>query len=152
MQQRKQHTAFAVDGYAITASFADCKNAAALNHVKQILLSSFANNTVKNSSGDILAIPPEQRDNNSGGSPYTMEAAQVAYDEGQAMLDTLNAQYDDIISWADMYDSASMESKKMIVSCLIRRVEVYRDYRLHIDFNIDFEQFSAGLDISAIAA
>lgn len=57
-----------------------------------------------------------------------------------------------IISWADMYDSASTESKKMIVSCLIRRVEVYRDYRLHIDFNIDFEQFSAGLDISAIAA
>ena len=41
---------------------------------------------------------------------------------------------------------------QMIVSCLIRRVEVYRDYRLHIDFNIDFEQFSAGLDISAIAA
>ena len=81
-----------------------------------------------------------------------MEVAQAAYDEGQAMLDALNAQYDDIISWADMYDSASMESKKMIVSCLIRRVEVYRDYRLHIDFNIDFEQFSAGLDISAIAA
>ena len=81
-----------------------------------------------------------------------MEAAQAAYDEGQAMLDALNAQYDDIISWADMYDSASTESKKMIVSCLIRRVEVYRDYRLHIDFNIDFEQFSAGLDISAIAA
>ena len=83
---------------------------------------------------------------------HTMETAQAAYDEGQAMLDALNAQYDDIISWADMYDSASMESKKMIVSCLIRRVEVYRDYRLHIDFNIDFEQFSAGLDISAIAA
>ena len=81
-----------------------------------------------------------------------MEAAQAAYDEGQAMLDALNAQYDDITSWADMYDSASTESKKMIVSCLIRRVEVYRDYRLHIDFNIDFEQFSAGLDISAIAA
>ena len=83
---------------------------------------------------------------------HTMEVAQAAYDEGQAMLDALNAQYDDIISWADMYDSTSMESKKMIVSCLIRRVEVYRDYRLHIDFNIDFEQFSAGLDISAIAA
>ena len=82
----------------------------------------------------------------------TMEAAQAAYDEGQAMQDAINAQYDDIISWADMYDSASMESKKMIVSCLIRRVEVYRDYRMHIDFNIDFEQFSAGLDISAIAA
>ena len=51
-----------------------------------------------------------------------------------------------------MYDSASIEAKKMIVSGLIRHVEVYRDYRLHIDFNIAFEQFSAGLDISAITA
>ena len=41
-----------------------------------------------------------------------------------------------------MYDTASMEAKKMIVNCLIKRVEVYRDYKLHIDFNIDFEQFS----------
>ena len=40
----------------------------------------------------------------------------------------------------------------MIVSFLIRRVEVYRDDRLHIDFNIDFEQFSVWLDISAITA
>ena len=70
MQQRKQHTAFAVNGYDINACFADSKHEAALHHVKQILLSSFANNTAKNSSGDILAIPPEQRDNNSGGSPY----------------------------------------------------------------------------------
>ena len=83
---------------------------------------------------------------------HTMEAAQAAYDEGQAMLDALNAQYDDIISWADMYDSASMEAKKMIVSCLIKRVDVYRDYKLHIDFNIDFEQFSMGIDIISIAA
>lgn len=82
----------------------------------------------------------------------TMEAAQAAYGEGQAMLDTLNAQYDDIISWADMYDSASMEAKKMIVNCLIKRVDVYRDYKLHIDFNIDFEQFSMGIDIISIAA
>lgn len=81
-----------------------------------------------------------------------LEAAQAAYDEGQAVLTSLNAQYDDIISWADMYDTASIEAKKMIVNCLIKRVEVYRDYKLHIDFNIDFEQFSMGLDIVWIAA
>ena len=51
-----------------------------------------------------------------------------------------------------MYDSASMEAKKMIVNCLIKRVDVYRDYKLHIDFNIDFEQFSMGIDIISIAA
>ena len=81
-----------------------------------------------------------------------METAQAAYDEGKAVLASLNAQYDDIISWAEMYDTASMEAKKMIVNCLIKRVKVYRDYKLHIDFNIDFEQFTGGLDIVTIAA
>ena len=81
-----------------------------------------------------------------------LDAAQAAYDEGQAVLASLNAQYDDIISWADMYDTASIEAKKMVVNCLIKRVDVYRDYKLHIDFNIDFEQFSMGLDIVWIAA
>jgi len=81
-----------------------------------------------------------------------LDAAQAAYDEGQAVLASLNAQYDDIVSWADMYDTASIEAKKMIVNCLIKRVDVYRDYKLHIDFNIDFEQFSMGLDIVWIAA
>ena len=61
-------------------------------------------------------------------------------------------QADAIISWAEMYDTASMEAKKMIVNCLIKRVDVYRDYKLHIDFNIDFEQFCGGLDIVTIAA
>ena len=81
-----------------------------------------------------------------------LEAAQAAYDEGQAVMASLNMQYNDIISWAEMYDTASIEAKKMIVSCLIKRVEVYRDYKLHIDFNIDFTQFCEGLDIVTIAA
>ena len=42
--------------------------------------------------------------------------------------------------------------KRQIVSCLIKRVDVYRDYKLHINFNIDFEQFSMGIDIISIAA
>lgn len=81
-----------------------------------------------------------------------LDEAQAAYDAGQAVLATLNAQYDDIITWSEMYDTASFEAKKMIVNCLIGRVEVYRDYKLHIDFNIDFNQFSLGMDIVAIAA
>ncbi len=80
------------------------------------------------------------------------EAAQAAYDEGQALLKTLHEQYQDMLSWSQLYDTASMEAKKMIVSCLIRRVDVYRGYRLHIEFNIDFEQYEHGLDITASVA
>ena len=77
-------------------------------------------------------------------------AAQSAYDEGQAVLNALNAQYEDIISWAEMYDQANLEAKKMIVNCLIKRVDVYRGYKVHIEFNIDLEQFD--LDIDTFAA
>ncbi|MDU6203275.1 MAG: recombinase zinc beta ribbon domain-containing protein, partial [Flavonifractor plautii] len=80
------------------------------------------------------------------------EDAQAAYEEGQTVLHSLQEQYDNVISWADLYDTASLQAKKMIVNCLIRRVEVYRGYKLHIDFNIDFTQFSLGLDIVEIAA
>lgn len=78
------------------------------------------------------------------------EDAKAAYEEGQNVLQSLNAQYNDIISWAEMYDTSSIEAKKMIIGCLINRIEVYRGYKLHIDFNIDFEQFSLGMDVSEI--
>lgn len=46
----------------------------------------------------------------------------------------------------ELYDEASFEKKKMIVSCLIKRVEVSRGYKLKVEFNIDFEQFMVGID------
>ena len=108
---------------------------------------SFVNRRSRNANRYKVNIPAQEDDFNSIRGEYVeMLKGQIAKSNNGI------ERYDDIISWADMYDSASTESKKMIVSCLIRRVEVYRDYRLHIDFNIDFEQFSAGLDISAIAA
>lgn len=70
MDGKKHSTTFAVDGYEISATFADSRNTAAIGQVKQILLSSFAGNHAGRRSGDILAIPTEQRDNSSRGKPY----------------------------------------------------------------------------------
>ena len=70
MDHRKRRAVFAVDGYEISATFADSRSTAVLGHVKQILLSSFANNLTDKTPGDILAIHPNRSDNNSGDSPY----------------------------------------------------------------------------------
>lgn len=51
-----------------------------------------------------------------------------------------------LMSYADLYDSASFEAKKMIVSQLIRRVEVYRGYQIHVDFNFDLAQYLENSD------
>ena len=78
-----------------------------------------------------------------------VDSLQANCDSSDEVLANLNARYDEIISWSELYQTASMEAKKMIVNCLIRRIEVSRDYKLHLDFNIDFEQFNLGLDVSA---
>lgn len=70
MQGMKNSTVFAVDGYEVSATFANSRNTAAIGQVKQILLSSFASGAPRPQSKGILAIASEQRDNNSGSDPY----------------------------------------------------------------------------------
>ncbi|NCB50275.1 MAG: hypothetical protein EOM54_00135 [Clostridia bacterium] len=66
MQSTIRNATFAVDGHEVSATFADSRNTVALGQVKQILLSSFANNPSNQRTGDILAIHSETRDNNGG--------------------------------------------------------------------------------------
>ena len=66
--------------------------------------------------------------------------------DSESVLKNLSDSFDELISWAELYDEASFEKKKMIVNCLIKRVEVFRGYKLKVEFNIDFEQFMVGID------
>ena len=77
------------------------------------------------------------------------EEAEAAVLSEEQLLNHLTSQYEELISWADLYDHATFEAKKMIVNCMIRRVEVFRDYKLNVEFNFDLNQFLNGLDISA---
>ena len=75
--------------------------------------------------------------------------AEKEISDSQIVLKELSERYNELISWAELYDNADFEKKKMIVNCLIRRVDVYRDYKLKIDFNFDFQQFISGIDMVA---
>ena len=86
-------------------------------------------------------IEQKEAEEKSTNAKNTYDATEKACEESEAILNDLSSQYDDIISWADMYDHGSIEAKKMVVNCLIRRIEVYRGYKLHVDFNIAVEQF-----------
>ena len=75
--------------------------------------------------------------------------AELELENSEAVLNDISSRYDELISWADLYDTASFEAKKMIVNCLIKRVEVYRDYKLKVEFNFDLSQFNCGLNYAA---
>lgn len=59
-------------------------------------------------------------------------------------LDELSSQFDELLSWADLYNSSSFEAKKMIVNRMIERVDVQKDYKLHVSFRFDMNQFYYG--------
>lgn len=70
--------------------------------------------------------------------------------EKQILMKDLGDSYNEIISWAELYDSASIEQKKMIVNAMITRIDVYRDYQLNIEFNFNIRQFFEGVDENEI--
>ena len=74
------------------------------------------------------------------------EEAERELESKQVMMKELSDSYDEIISWSELYDSASFEAKKMIVNAMISRVDVYKDYRLEIELNFNIRQFFEGLD------
>ena len=63
----RNSTTLKVDGYEISATFTETRNTAISDHLKQILLASFASGSHKSGSGDILVMSPEQRYNKDGG-------------------------------------------------------------------------------------
>jgi len=49
--------------------------------------------------------------------------------------------YKEFKSWADEFDMASLEQKKMIVCQLFRRIEISRGYKITVEMNMTYQQF-----------
>ncbi len=79
----------------------------------------------------------------------TYETAQRDVEQSEIIMQELQIKYNQFIDWSSVYDTASIETRKMIVAQLIERVDVFRGYELKIKFAISVEQFLIGLDISA---
>lgn len=62
-----------------------------------------------------------------------------------SQLTRMENQYDELLEWSSAYKNATMAAKKMIVSHLIERVDVFKGYKLKIKLNISVGQFFGGL-------
>ena len=67
-------------------------------------------------------------------------------DECDNRIVEVQEQFDEVISWTELYDAADLAAKKMIVANLIDRIEVGLDYQIHIDLNIDIEHYNIQFD------
>ena len=60
---------------------------------------------------------------------------------GAQALEKIKPAYMQFKSWAEEFDAATLEQKKMIVSNLFRRIEIGKDYQIRIVLNITYQQF-----------
>ena len=68
-------------------------------------------------------------------------------EKNSSRAEEIRRDYRRILKWSELFDESDMATKKMVAGYLIKRIDVYTDYRLHIEFNINFAQFELGLEI-----
>ena len=68
------------------------------------------------------------------------ELEQSEFQQRQSIAKILPA-YNQFKSWADEFDSATKEQKKMIACQLFKRIEIGRNYAITCELNMTYQQF-----------
>ena len=63
------------------------------------------------------------------------------------MTEEILQEHQRILRWAEMYETASVEEKKIVVSYLIKAVTLSRGYELNVEFQINEAQFLQGMEM-----
>ena len=78
-----------------------------------------------------------------------MEQAQRRMEEAKAKMDKEKEQskeaqreIGDLVSWADAFDEADPETRKMIIARLVERIDIGADYSISIRFRISMKQYT----------
>lgn len=100
-------------------------------------------------SMDILSelVESAKKEMLASGERLNTLTAEMETDEKR--ISKIKSDYKNLICWSEIFDNSDMATKKMIAGYIIHRVYVYSGYRLHIEFNMNIEQFLGGLDIPA---
>ena len=65
----------------------------------------------------------------------------------KSSMEKVKPMYDTFKGWAEEFnENLPMERKKMIVSQLLSRIEVYKGYDIRIELNMDYKQFCEDWD------
>ena len=75
------------------------------------------------------------------------ETLQNDMGESQIITEKIMAQHQQLLSWAELFDSASIDEKKVIASQLIKAVTLTRNYGIQIEFSISEAQFLNGMEM-----
>lgn len=76
-----------------------------------------------------------------------IESLEARLADSDRLTQELKEQHQQLLSWADMFDTASPAERKLIASHLIKAVTLTRGYGIQIDFNISEAQYLNGMEL-----
>lgn len=74
-------------------------------------------------------------------SEARLEVLKSEEDEKRALTDSIIPAYRRFRGWAEEFDRASLEAKKMMASQLFSRIEIGKGYKIRITLNMTYRQF-----------
>ena len=92
-----------------------------------------------------LSSAIEQKENEIESAKADVEAARQNLEHMEELAELRNEELNEIITWADIYSSATLEKKKMIVGQLIKKVCISRGYQVSVEFNITFDELQRAI-------
>lgn len=99
-------------------------------------------------SAKLLSEVIQQQEEKHAQLCKALEDAEILQQHSKLLLQRLEWQYDVALTMADMYDRASLEARKMIVSRMIQRVEVARNYKINVIFRPEYRGYFEISDIT----
>ena len=76
-----------------------------------------------------------------------IDALQEQTVEAEILAKEIRESHQRLLSWVDMFDTVSIEEKKMVASYLIKAVTLTRDYGIQIEFNVSEAQYLGGMEM-----
>ena len=59
----------------------------------------------------------------------------------KASLEQIRPMFEQFVRWAQEFDTCTIEQKKMIISRLVTRIELNKDYELSVELNEEYQKF-----------
>lgn len=98
-------------------------------------------------SAKLLSEVIQQQEEKHAQLCKALEDAEILQQHSKLLLQELEWQYDVALTMADMYDRASLEARKMIISRMIQRVEVARNCKINVIFRPEYRGYFEISDI-----
>ena len=73
-------------------------------------------------------------------SEERLEKLDSDMNQKKEMVEAILPAYRRFKSWAEEFDTADLDQKKMIACHLFKRIEVGRDYKISVELNMSYQQ------------